>query len=93
MWFFALTIIFTIILIAYNLINNQPLLNLSSNTMTGAIINYITTCEAKRFQPMNANFGIVSPLPEKERDDKIKKQKIVDRAIEEIKQVLNNIGD
>ncbi len=78
---------------AYNLINNQPLLNLSSNTMTGAIINYITTCEAKRFQPMNANFGIISPLPEKERDDKIKKQKIVDRAIEEIKQVLNNIGD
>ena len=75
----------------YKLINNQPLLDLSSNTMTGAIINYITTCEAKRFQPMNANFGIVSPLPEKERDDKVKKQKIVDRAIDEIKQVVNLI--
>ena len=78
---------------AYRLINNQPLLDLSSNTMTGAIINYITTCESKRFQPMNANFGIISPLSEKERDDKIKKQKIVDRAIEEIKQVIDNIGD
>ena len=78
---------------AYKLINNQPLINLSSNTMTGAIINYITTCDTKRFQPMNANFGIISPLPEKERDDKIKKQKIVDRAIDEIKQLKLNIGD
>ena len=70
---------------AYLLANNKPLLNLSSKTMTGAIINYITTCDLKRFQPMNANFGIISPLENKERDDKIKKQKIVDRAINEIK--------
>ena len=70
---------------AYLYLNNLPLLNLSSNTMIGAIINYITTCEAKRFQPMNANFGIVCPLSERIKDDKIKKQKIVDRALEEIR--------
>ena len=75
---------------AYLMLEEKPLLNLSSNTMTGAIINYITTCEAKRFQPMNANFGIVSPLQEKERDDKIKKQKIVTRAIKELEQIIKN---
>lgn len=76
---------------AYLLITNKPLLNLSSNTMMGAISNYITTCQLKRFQPMNANFGIVSPLDIKERDDKIKKKKIVDRALEEISQAIKNI--
>ena len=75
---------------AYLMLEEKPLLNLSSNTMTGAIINYITTCEAKRFQPMNANFGIVSPLQEKETDDKIKKQKIVTRAIKELEQIIKN---
>ena len=76
---------------AYLMLNNKPLLNLSSNTMTGAIINYITTCEAKRFQPMNANFGIVCPLAERERDDKIKKQKLSNRAIEEVENVVKDI--
>ena len=76
---------------AYLMLNGKPMLNLSSNTMTGAIINYITTCETKRFQPMNANFGIVTPLSERERDDKVKKQKLSNRAIEEIKQVVKDI--
>ena len=76
---------------AYLMLNNKPMLNLSSNTMTGAIINYITTCEAKRFQPMNANFGIVTPLSERERDDKVKKQKLSNRAIEEVENVVKDI--
>ena len=76
---------------AYLMLNGKEMLNLSSNTMTGAIINYITTCDAKRFQPMNANFGIVCPLPEKIKDDKLKKQKIVDRALDELNQTINNI--
>ena len=74
---------------AYLLLKNKPLLNFSSKTMTGAIINYITTCDLKRFQPMNANFGIITPLDTKERDDKIKKEKIVNRALEEVKQLSN----
>lgn len=76
---------------AYLMLNGKEMLNLSSNTMTGAIINYITTCDAKRFQPMNANFGIVCPLSEKIKDDKLKKQKIVDRALDELNQTINNI--
>ena len=78
---------------AYLYMNKKPLLNLSSKTMIGAISNYITTCEAKKFQPMNANFGIVSPLQEKIKDDKLKKQKIVERSLEEIDNQLKNIGE
>ena len=78
---------------AYLYLNEKPLLNLSSKTMTGAIINYITTCEAKKFQPMNANFGIVSPLPERIKDDKLKKQKIVDRALEEVNNQIKSVGE
>ena len=69
---------------AYLLLNNLPLLKLSSNTMIGAISNYISTCSLKNFQPMNANFGIISPLGEKIKDEKLRKQKMVERALEEV---------
>ncbi|MDH5804804.1 MAG: methylenetetrahydrofolate--tRNA-(uracil(54)-C(5))-methyltransferase (FADH(2)-oxidizing) TrmFO, partial [Gemmatimonadota bacterium] len=31
-------------------------------TMLGALLNYVVTSDAKHFQPMNANFGLVPPL-------------------------------
>jgi len=77
---------------AYLMLKNKPLLNLSSCTMTGAIINYITTCDNKKFQPMNANFGIISPLSQIIKDDKLKKQMYVERAVKEMTEVLNKIN-
>ena len=68
----------------YLLINQKTPLNLSSKTMIGAIINYITTGYSKNFQPMNANFGIIEPLDVPIRDEKLKKQKYFERAMEEI---------
>lgn len=53
-------------------------------TMIGALSKYIATPN-ERFQPMNANFGILPPLDEKIRDKKIKYEKLADRAIEELK--------
>ena len=41
----------------------------------------ITTAPAKHFQPMNVNFGIMSPIKEKIRDKKLKKQRIAERAL------------
>ncbi len=70
-------------------INGKDKIALSSNTMMGAIINYITTENRKKFQPMNANFGVVAPLDTIIRDEKLKKQKIYERSMEEIqKEVL-----
>lgn len=37
---------------------------------------------------MNANYGIISPLEENIRDKTLKKRKIAERAIEEIKNIV-----
>ena len=50
-------------------------------TMIGALANYISMPNVK-FQPMNANFGIIPELPEKIKDKKVKYGKLADRAIE-----------
>ena len=50
-------------------------------TAHGALCHYITTAPAKHFQPMNINFGIMSPIKEKIRDKRLKKQRIAERAL------------
>lgn len=78
---------------AYLLSKGRKLLSLSSNTMMGAIANFITTCPQKNFQPMNANFGIVSPLEQKIKDNKLKREKIVARSLEEIDNMIKTLND
>ena len=53
------------------------------NTMVGALANYIATPNEK-FQPMNANFGIIPELEERIKDKKLKYGKLADRAISSI---------
>lgn len=57
-------------------------------TMLGALAKYIST-ENDKFQPMNANFGIVPELNEKIRDKKLKYGKLADRGIEDLKKIIN----
>lgn len=56
-------------------------------TMIGALAKYIST-ENERFQPMNANFGILPELPERMRDKRLKYTKLADIAIAKMKEVL-----
>ena len=49
-------------------------------TMIGSLSKYISTPNDK-FQPMNANFGIVPPLDEKIKDKKLKYQRLADKAL------------
>lgn len=49
-------------------------------TMIGALTDYISTPNEK-FQPMNANFGILPKVPEKIRDKQERYKKLSDRAI------------
>jgi methylenetetrahydrofolate--tRNA-(uracil-5-)-methyltransferase len=44
------------------LVWGQKPLILPRTTMMGALFHYITHAEAKHFQPMKANFGIIPPL-------------------------------
>lgn len=55
----------------------------SNQTMIGALAKYISS-KNEKFQPMNANFGILPSLPEKIKDKKVKYAKLADRAIEKI---------
>ena len=61
--------------------NNDTKKEYSEYTMIGALAKYIST-ENDKFQPMNANFGIVPELGEKIKDKKLKYGKLADRALE-----------
>jgi len=56
---------------------------MSDETMIGALAKYVST-ENDKFQPMNANFGILPELEEKIKDKKLKYEKLAKRAIEKI---------
>ena len=53
----------------------------SEDTIIGSLANYISS-EHDNFQPMNANFGLLRPLPTKIRDKKLRYQKLAERALE-----------
>ena len=50
----------------------------------GALSNYVST-ENSKFQPMNANFGILPSLQEKIKDKKLKYQKMAERSLNSLK--------
>ena len=52
-------------------------------TVTGGLLSYITDLSVKKFQPMNANFGILPSL-EKRAPKKIRKKLYGERALADI---------
>ena len=63
---------------------NKEKVVFSEYTMIGALANYISTPNSK-FQPMNANFGILPELEEKIKDKKLKYAKLADKALNILK--------
>ena len=62
--------------------NQQSKIEFSENTILGALAKYISTPNDK-FQPMNANFGILPKLEGKKiKDKKLKYQKMAERSLE-----------
>lgn len=62
----------------FNNINTKT--EFSELTMIGALAKYISIPNEK-FQPMNANFGILPQLDEKIRDKKLRYEKLADRSL------------
>lgn len=50
-------------------------------TTIGSMAYYITHAEGKHFQPMNANFGLLSELPERIKDKKSRYEALANRAL------------
>jgi methylenetetrahydrofolate--tRNA-(uracil-5-)-methyltransferase len=61
-------------------LRGEPLLPAPQESMTGALINYITSPNPG-FQPMNANFGILPPLKERVKDKKTRYVRYSERAL------------
>ena len=72
---------------AFKVLKNEKLVNFPEETVLGALSNYISSPN-NRFQPMNANFGILPPLEEKIKDKHARYEKMSDRSLENITKIL-----
>ncbi len=50
-------------------------------TMLGALLHYVHHAHPGRFQPMNANFGLLPPLERAVRDKRRKREALAERAL------------
>ncbi|MDD2427239.1 MAG: methylenetetrahydrofolate--tRNA-(uracil(54)-C(5))-methyltransferase (FADH(2)-oxidizing) TrmFO [Eubacteriales bacterium] len=65
----------------------------SENTVSGALARYIVQTDAKKFQPMNANFGLL-PLPAEVRIKKAERGAYRrDRSLESIRDTARAVND
>ncbi|MEG2540957.1 MAG: methylenetetrahydrofolate--tRNA-(uracil(54)-C(5))-methyltransferase (FADH(2)-oxidizing) TrmFO [Clostridia bacterium] len=63
-------------------LSGKPALTPSQNTITGALMRYISSCSSA-FQPMNSNFGLL-PEIKNIRDKKERKQAYYARAVQDM---------
>lgn len=61
-------------------LEGRPLLELPPETMSGALLHYITHCDPQHFQPMKANMGLMPPLQERVRGKRARAAAHADRA-------------
>jgi methylenetetrahydrofolate--tRNA-(uracil-5-)-methyltransferase len=62
-------------------------------TMLGALFAYLRDADAKAFQPMNANFGLLPPLESAPRDRAKKKALLVERALTAMRAFAGRIDE
>ena len=68
--------------------NNKNKIIFPKTTVIGALAKYISTPNSK-FQPMNANFGILPELEgEKIRDKKLRYQELANRSLKDLRERL-----
>ena len=75
------------IAVADRILEREPFV-LDDRTVCGALQTYIATPN-KDFQPMNANFGILAPLPTRIKDKKERYKTLSLRALECVETALN----
>ena len=68
---------------ATRLYQEKPFITFNEETVIGALSKYISTTN-NRFQPMNANFGILPPLKEKIKDKQKRYEQMAKRSLNNI---------
>ncbi len=70
-----------------NMLNNKPLISFNPDTIIGGIYNYLSNADPKTVQPINANFGLLSPIDVADKQTRYIKFRI--RALNSIKKTMN----
>ncbi|GMA49048.1 methylenetetrahydrofolate--tRNA-(uracil-5-)-methyltransferase TrmFO [Alicyclobacillus contaminans] len=73
---------------AARLARGENLVTLPPTTAMGSLAHYITHADKGNFQPMNATFGIMPPLPERIRDKRERAQRMADRALSDLARTM-----
>ncbi len=77
-------------------LKNQQPIYLDNKTILGALIDYITFEDHKKFQPINANWGITKEIEgdkRKLKDKKYKNELRSKRSLDEIEKIKKIIGE
>lgn len=76
-------------------IKSKQLLELSDESILGALCKYITTADPENFQPMNANWGIIKPLDTAKpiRNKKLRKQYYAQRALRYMEALVEGLQE
>jgi methylenetetrahydrofolate--tRNA-(uracil-5-)-methyltransferase len=61
-------------------------------TMLGGLYRYLREADPGNFQPMNSNFGLLDPLPERVRDKREKRARLAERAGSALREWLDGNG-
>ena len=70
----------------------EPLLP-PTETMLGALLAYLRGADPAAFQPMNANFGLLPPLPGVVRDRAQRKALLAERALAAMRDFARRLGE
>lgn len=77
---------------AARICRNQEPITLSPVTMIGALVDFISSADAKHFQPMPPNFGIIPTFAHKIKNKQERYQAYSQRSLNEIDLLINNIN-
>ena len=72
-------------------IQGRPIPVFPTETAIGALGAYVSTGNGGNFQPMNVNFGIMPPLAQKIRGKKERGERIAQRALSALADVMQNL--
>ncbi|HEV8600684.1 MAG TPA: methylenetetrahydrofolate--tRNA-(uracil(54)-C(5))-methyltransferase (FADH(2)-oxidizing) TrmFO [Gemmatimonadales bacterium] len=75
----------------HRLQSGQPIAVPPSTTMLGGLLRYLREADPKHFQPMNANMGLLDPLPGKVKKAD-KRAALVERALQDFRRWMGEEG-
>lgn len=73
------------------MLSNKSLIKFSADTIIGGLYNYLVNANPKGFQPINANFGVLNPIDE--RNKQLRYQKFRDRSLAEIDKTIKTLKE